>query len=403
MGDQDVSCSFKYQTTELRRHAKIGGYVYTELTNVEWEHNGSVNYDRSRKEFGYDFFVPGMSVADMNGADFVGFDAPPYQRVAPGADFMAPVFISHFGSPLNATRVRWRVTLLDRFGQLSERDEGEWNPEVRRFSVTTFDSGPIPLPGETGLATVALELSDETGRVWARNYVNLELRESALPDGLGEPLTRSLLSGQALALSRGERGPVGLESKVRREISDRSPRVERTENGWVLRFAPGDVVRTSRSQPAIEPSGAKFAALSAGWVEYDVAVPAEVDLTSARAGAKKVDLSQQLRGRQYPQTEDKKAPSDLTVSLNGVEIGTTRLPDDPADARGTLSHFRGYDPGSYGFSSNRTWKARRSTAFARRSLRVSHPGFGLRSGQMRLNVVVSPFSARRSVATRSSR
>ena len=39
-GDKDISYTFKFLTTELRRHAKICGYVYTELTDIEWEHNG---------------------------------------------------------------------------------------------------------------------------------------------------------------------------------------------------------------------------------------------------------------------------------------------------------------------------------------------------------------------------
>jgi predicted transcriptional regulator len=143
-------------------------------------------------------------------------------------------------------------------------------------------------------------------------------------------------------------------------MRQQSPQIERIETGWVLRFAPGDVARTSWPQPAIEPAGAKFAALGAGWVEYDVVVPDDVKVeharhlivrleAGARAGMKKVDWPRQLRGRQYPQTEQKKAPSDLTISLNGVVLGTTLLPDDPADARGVLSHFRGYDPGSYGY------------------------------------------------------
>ena len=56
-GDQDIAWCFKYQTTELRRHNKICGYVYTELDDIEWEHNGLVNYDRSPKGFGYEAFV----------------------------------------------------------------------------------------------------------------------------------------------------------------------------------------------------------------------------------------------------------------------------------------------------------------------------------------------------------
>jgi hypothetical protein len=244
------------------------------------------------------------------------------------------------------------VTLLDRFGQSSTFEAGEWAPEVRRFDVSTFDPSPIRLPGEPGLATVALELVDETGRVRSRNYVNVELRDSAMLTGAGDALT--------LTHSHRERGPVLDSTMATPNAGGPSPRVERLTDGWVLRFAPGDVARTSWQQPMVEPGGAKFAAPGVGWVEYDVAMPPEVDLArarrlivrfeaGARAGMKKVDWPQQIKGRQYPQTEEKKYPSDLTVSLNGVEILTTRLPDDPADARGALSHHRAYDPGSYGY------------------------------------------------------
>ena len=82
-GDRDVSWGFRHLTTQLRRHELIQGYVYTELTDIEWEHNGVVNYDRSAKQFGYDAFVPGMTVADLQGADFVGFDAPPAAEAGP--------------------------------------------------------------------------------------------------------------------------------------------------------------------------------------------------------------------------------------------------------------------------------------------------------------------------------
>ncbi len=40
------------------RQPKIQGYVYTELDDIEWEHNGFVNYDRSLKDFGYQAFMP---------------------------------------------------------------------------------------------------------------------------------------------------------------------------------------------------------------------------------------------------------------------------------------------------------------------------------------------------------
>ncbi len=69
-GDKDIAWCFKYLTNELRLHPKICGYVYTELQDIEWEHNGFMNYDRSVKEFGYDY-------NDINTLDFIAIDYPP--------------------------------------------------------------------------------------------------------------------------------------------------------------------------------------------------------------------------------------------------------------------------------------------------------------------------------------
>ncbi len=50
-GDRDISWCFRDLTTLLRRQPKIQGYVYTELTDIEWEHNGFFNYDRTPKHY----------------------------------------------------------------------------------------------------------------------------------------------------------------------------------------------------------------------------------------------------------------------------------------------------------------------------------------------------------------
>ncbi|MDE0018760.1 MAG: glycoside hydrolase family 2, partial [Candidatus Poribacteria bacterium] len=81
-GDKDISWCFKYLTNELRLHPKICGYIYTELQDIEWEHNGFMNYDRSVKEFGYDY-------QDINTLDFIAIDYPPGTTVAPGDEIKA--------------------------------------------------------------------------------------------------------------------------------------------------------------------------------------------------------------------------------------------------------------------------------------------------------------------------
>lgn len=317
-GDKDISYSFKFLTTDLRRHNKVCGYVYTELTDIEWEHNGYANYDRSPKEFGYDAFVPGMSVADLNGADFVGLDCAPCQTLAPGATFAAAAFVSHWGKNTfsgQAARVRWQVSFVDRFGDkriLDDRAGAQTVSGLHRYGVTDAGEIAFTLPGEPGLLSVALYLEDDGGIVHARNYVNVDV-------------------------STGERLPA----------RERTP-----AGGHALRLLPADFVESSWPQPVLARNGAKFAGRGAGYVEYSLALPDDLDPARVsglrlvfEAGARTASsrLGWKREGHSgtshYPQTETQtKLPTDLSVRVNGVPIGqTVRLPDDPADARGVLS------------------------------------------------------------------
>ncbi len=320
MGDQDIAWCFKYQTTELRRQAKICGYVYTELDDIEWEHNGFVNYDRSRKEFGYAFFVPDMSVADLNSADLVGFDAPPCQTVLPGREMSLPVFVSHWGPKLGQGQVHWQLDFIDRFGERRTVQDGTWPLQMAQFDVLELDPLEVSMPQENGLATLALWLEDEAGGIRCRNYINVEVR------------------GEANAA------------------------IEQISTGYALHIDPSNISQTTWSwpPPLVSPNIDKFSALGSGSVDYEIALPHDLALNdirrlrlrfeaSARVGLAKIDWPQQRRGFNYPQTEERKTPSDITVSINETIIGTTSLPDDPADARGILSHHYAVDQGAYGY------------------------------------------------------
>ncbi|MBI3972742.1 MAG: hypothetical protein HY332_15815 [Chloroflexi bacterium] len=311
-GDRDISYTFKFLTSELRRHDKICGYVYTELTDIEWEHNGLLNYDRTWKEFGYDGFVPEMQVADLNCADFVGLDCPPCQTLRPGSTFGAPVFVSHWDDrPLGNAVIRWRVMAIDRFGETRTCDEGRRAVQPRHYGVSDGGRLETRLPDEHCLVTVAFWLEDGDGNVRAQNYVNVDVA-GADPDATTD--------------------------------------VERIESGYALRFRPGDFVDSSWPNPRLGARASKFGASGTGWVEYAVALPANLDSATVRrlrlrfeAGARtarnRIGWKDPLYvlGSDYPQTERIKLPTDVTVSVNGVVLGTVRLPDDPADAHGVLS------------------------------------------------------------------
>ncbi len=320
MGDMDISWCFKYLTTDLRRHAQICGYVYTELTDIEWEHNGLYKYDRSCKTFGYDAFVEGMTVADLNAPLFAGLDCPPCQTLAPGAVFSAPVFVSHWDDVLAPVHLDWRVTLVDRLGETHAGPSGRWKVAPRPYGVVTL---PEPLAFDVGnvegLATVALCLMDRAGHCLHRNYVNLEV-------------------------SRGL-----------------SPRVETTAQGTVVRFGPADFRNCSWPIPGTGPGGDKTSGQGPGTLDYEVRIPDDVDLDHLTRLELKLELGSRAHmgeklswpprnWRQHtPQTMATQFPGIVDVSLGGVKVRRLQLEDDPADARGVLSHHHGFEPGSYGY------------------------------------------------------
>jgi predicted transcriptional regulator len=166
-------------------------------------------------------------------------------------------------------------------------------------------------------------VEDAHGAIRARNYVNVDVYDPATPTD-----------------------------------------VEKTKGGYALRFRPGDFFDSSWPNPRMGARGAKFGAGEAGWVEYALSLPSDVKPAAVKglrlrfeAGARTARSRigwkdpNHVLPTDYPQTEERKLPTDLAVSINGVPIGQTRLPDDPADAHGVLSaHLSDHwEPSSYGF------------------------------------------------------
>ena len=322
-GEKDIAHTFRYLTTLLRKHEAITGYVYTELADIEWEHNGLVNYDRTAKVFGYDSAFPGMSPADVNGADVVGFDSPPFEWVTPGSTVVLPAFISHWSdTPINGPTLHWAIDIQDIDGHTHRDVTGASLPtQVRRYGVT--DPGPITItipetwPG--GLLTVRLWLSDVDGNIRARNYTQR---------GIGvAPLTTRAPDGGA------------------------HPPVETYGNSVTWRPCPASFADSSWPEPRVAPDCQKLGGPGAGWVEYTIAVPAENRRLAAdptmvvrfEAGSR---TALQRRGwhdtryfqpTDYPQTREHGRASRIDVTVGGVYAGTVIAPDDFADARGILS------------------------------------------------------------------
>jgi len=321
-GDQDISWCFKYLTNELRKHAQIGGYIYTELMDIEWEHNGFMNYDRTVKEFGYEEVSPGFGLRDLNALDFLVIDSPPCPVVAPGSEWTVRLAMSHFsGKDLQNPVLHWRLDGLDVNGRWRRGlREGQQAVTVAPWTVTPLPAVTLSLPEERLVGVWTGWIEDAAGNRVAANYVNLDIRDRPAP---------------------------------RRECPDAQT--------LRLRWQPGEVAGSSWPRLLLAGRGRpeKVWGHRAGFVEYRLRLPAGVDpahLTevellfegAAKAASEKVEWDRH-KEIDYPQTDRTKWPSDVRITLNGQEVQTVTFPDDPADARGILSHAAQFHPGSYGY------------------------------------------------------
>jgi len=323
-GDGDWSWGNLFVVNAMRACEKLVGYTYTELTDIEWEHNGVYNYDRSPKEFGYDFWAPNMTVRDVFAEDFLVLDVPAIKHARPNETVRVPVLFSHMsGKHETGLTLKWQVRWLDRFGNWHEsKVQSRKCPKMPAYKLTPLGDIAFTLPNEPALVTLVAWLEDAKGKRVHINYTQWWVRsEKGLP---------------------------------RIEVVDATT--------LALRFSPNDWSQSQfseRSMPDV-PIDSKHYGQGHGFVEYRLKLPKGVSLdkvqalaliceVAAKAGREKVDWSERVNPQDYPQTDGKKFPTTVEVAINGVKIATWNLPDDPADARGVLSHWRGMERGSYGY------------------------------------------------------
>jgi len=297
-GDMDVSWCFRFLTNEQRKYEQICGYVYTELQDIEWEHNGFFDYDRSPKEFGYD---PALLQRDV----FVGFDCAPGLTVGVGEELSLPLFLSCMRAPeAGDVRVAFTGTGIDSLGEAFEMSADEWaviGIEKPGVMTGTLAAGSVDRPG---LVQLNANVTDG-GDGW--NCVVLEARDGRLPESEVLPDGRLVvrrLAGEVLT-STGwheaevERGKVGEEQHLMAGVGSGN-----------FDYSLGELVGEAPEKLTVL-----------------------LEASSKRPGA--------------PQTSEDTWPTDLKVTLNGVLIDARTLADQAADHRGALSHMHGFH-GRYG-------------------------------------------------------
>jgi hypothetical protein len=172
-GDRDVSWCLRYLTGLLRAQERITGFVYTELTDVEWEHNGLLRYDRVPKEFPYD-------LRDVLGADVLVADGPPARRAEPGASLPLALLVSVFSGRSDGTgTLRWSVEGTDTAGRHVHGAHGEAAAAWRAWRVTALEPPAVTLPAAPGLYQVRVALHDAAGLRVCGTVVDVWTAEAA--------------------------------------------------------------------------------------------------------------------------------------------------------------------------------------------------------------------------------
>ena len=177
-GDRDISWGFRDLTTQLRRHPKIQGFVYTELTDIEWEHNGLANYDRTPKVFGYDTWVPDLR---PRRADWVlTLSATTRRQRSWGSRVRRSPCRSlsaTFRDRSHPVKVRWWVSGYDSRADLRVAVEPRSFPiNWRQYDVVNLEPLQIKLPDYPFVVPVAFTLRDEQNQRFAANFVNLVVK-----------------------------------------------------------------------------------------------------------------------------------------------------------------------------------------------------------------------------------
>lgn len=299
-GDYDVSYCFKYMTDIQRRYEKQSGFVYTEPYDVEYERNGIMTYDRNMKVFGYDEIAYGgdMSMKDLTQEIYVGIVDQPMRNVVPGQKMKTKAVAIGWTNDLPQTAIlKWRFDGTDIYGnQISTELSGEKTLNMSPYRKVTATVN-YTAPSQACVGTLTVWLEDETGNKLAKNFTNIVVKDDT--------------ASNSAYTQENKDGSVVIKSKVNNDKMDTKKGTETQSYTYTL------------------PEGFRLEELKG------MRVLAEASSYKPEMGTDK-NLSSYSSA--YGQTaEGRERPSDLTVSVNGVELDTVYLPDDPRDMRGTLS------------------------------------------------------------------
>ncbi|TLS48958.1 glycoside hydrolase family 2 [Paenibacillus antri] len=340
-GDSDLAWHYRYMLNEFRRHDKMCGFVFTEFRDVVNEFNGYYRLDGQDKKFGYEWFVPGMTIADLHSPDFIVIDAPPCATAEAGSTVSVPLLRSsfsdrYFGQRLSLAWELWYDNLGDRIVAAQGSVALDWNG----YGVSPLAPLQVALPNQDAVAVLAIRLLAPNGETVTRNFTTFDVRSGA-PHGTYDA------DGGIVGV------PVAGFSEHSFPYQWNAIQGQKANGGASGRFVYDIELPGVDEQAAI------------GEIEIMFEAGAKRLLTRNTEGGeyKRPDLSfmhgaksdTERNPNTYYMTDAERHESTVIVRIDGVPIETFVLPDDPADSRGVLSwHYQPEsrkldEAGSYGY------------------------------------------------------
>lgn len=327
-GDSDMAWHYHYMINQFRLTEKLCGFVFTEFHDVINEFNGYYRIDNSEKIFGYDAYVPGMSMVDLHAQDFLACDMAPMTTVKAGETISLPLFISSFTDENHGKDMLVRAELWYTDGDGAEHfgDSKLLTVSWNAYGLTSLGKVTFAAPNQDAVAVVRLYLETACGKIVMRNFVCFDVADSA--KGVVVSLKEGRTEGDAILCQKGEKLNLLGTGKVYFdvELGDLD-----ASKGLELVFEASAREEFSHDHPENLRDDVRDANYMLGY---------------------KVDRGENKNC--YYMTDETPYPTNLVVTVND-KIMKTQLADAPADARGCLSwHYQENDrkldeAGSYGY------------------------------------------------------
>ena len=335
-GDVDWSWDYHKMMNTFRKYPKVAGWLYTEHHDVINEWNGYWRFDRSPKTTGIAELVPGMSLRDLHAGVYLSTGMEISREVRGGEHVEIPLYLSDmsgkdYGEELTLT---YALTVTDDFGRETQVDSGKRKIAYRPWMQDMLNPLQVKAPDLEGVGLLRFALQKKDGTVLSRNFMFLIVHSTSLSKELGHITVAP------------------------KEFTN----AQWSERNW-------DVL-----------DGKKVNGAGSGFFEYKFVLSPEITAKNASTVYFLAELSAKelfvkdrevyeadqdfMKGslvapssnpNSYPMTDETLFPSEVQISVNGEQVGSETLPDDPADHRGVLSwHYQPRDgklreAGSYGY------------------------------------------------------